>query len=29
VCPTRDNIAIRAARPIAHDALFERATRHQ
>jgi CubicO group peptidase (beta-lactamase class C family) len=25
VCPTRENVAIRAARPIAHDALFERA----
>ena len=24
VCPTRDNVAIRAARPWAHDALFER-----
>jgi CubicO group peptidase (beta-lactamase class C family) len=26
VCPTRDHLAIRAARPIAHDALFERAS---
>jgi CubicO group peptidase (beta-lactamase class C family) len=26
VCPTRDRVAIRAARPWAHDALFERAT---
>jgi CubicO group peptidase (beta-lactamase class C family) len=26
VCPTRDNVAIRAARPWAHDALFERAS---
>jgi CubicO group peptidase (beta-lactamase class C family) len=25
VCPTRENVAIRAARPWAHDALFERA----
>jgi len=24
VCPTRDHVAIRAARPVAHDALFER-----
>jgi CubicO group peptidase (beta-lactamase class C family) len=29
VCPTRDHLAIRAARPRAHDALFERATRPQ
>jgi CubicO group peptidase (beta-lactamase class C family) len=27
VCPTRDHIAIRAARPVAHDSLFEAATR--
>jgi CubicO group peptidase (beta-lactamase class C family) len=25
VCPTREHLAIRAARPAAHDALFERA----
>jgi CubicO group peptidase (beta-lactamase class C family) len=25
VCPSRDNLVIRAARPLAHDALFERA----
>jgi CubicO group peptidase (beta-lactamase class C family) len=25
VCPTRDHLAIRAARPWAHDRLFERA----
>jgi CubicO group peptidase (beta-lactamase class C family) len=27
VCPTRDNVAIRAARPLVHDALFRRAAR--
>jgi CubicO group peptidase (beta-lactamase class C family) len=27
VCPTRDHAAIRAARPWAHDALFDRARR--
>lgn len=27
VCPTRDHIAIRAARPVAHDSLFEAALR--
>ncbi len=26
VCPSRDNSAIRVARPVAHDSLFERAT---
>jgi CubicO group peptidase (beta-lactamase class C family) len=26
VCPTRDNVAIRAARPVVHDALFALAT---
>jgi CubicO group peptidase (beta-lactamase class C family) len=29
VCPSRDNLAIRAARPWVHDALFERALRLQ
>jgi len=28
VCPTRDHVAIRAARPTAHDRLFERASGH-
>jgi CubicO group peptidase (beta-lactamase class C family) len=28
VCPTRDNVAIRAARPCAHDALFHAAKAH-
>jgi serine-type D-Ala-D-Ala carboxypeptidase len=29
VCPTRDNVAIRAARPVVHDALFELASARQ